>query len=153
MNISQEVKEFIEKKIVFNNMCLPWHYPTVETFEQFQAGYRYNGITLESLVGNEQGNFKENWYVICTNYFNDPIYVDFSEHDKNYPVYFSIHGAGNWTPILVAKSLADFMTALLNLKEQENNKNEFQAYIEEHFDLDNDFWGEVFQGEEDEDED
>ncbi|MDJ1482600.1 SMI1/KNR4 family protein [Cytophagaceae bacterium YF14B1] len=125
-------------------MCLPQKYPKPDTFEYFQAGYRYDAITHKSLVGPNEGDFDKNWYVICSNYFDDPFYVDFSEGDKEFPVYFSWHGAGNWMPVKVAETLSEFSDFLTIIKNIEADSQQAVKYLEEHSDLTNEFWKEVY---------
>ena len=145
MIIAKEIKEFIEKQITLSNYCMPWNYPKIDEFEEFQAGYRYNAITEEDLTGNNEGDFRENWYVVCSNYFDDPFFVDFSEDNKNYPVYFAFHGAGKWIPIKVAESLTDFTIMLSNLHKLEKEKEKLLRYLSEYCDLQNELWKEVYE--------
>lgn len=63
------------------------------------------------------------WYVICTNYFDDPFFVNITEVEQNYPVYYSQHG-GNWIPTKVADNITTFAAILSKLKELES--------VEEH---------------------
>ena len=142
----EEIKEIIENKIEFDNYYLPQFYPETDRFEQFQSGYRYNETTGENLIGEKEGDWKEDWFVICSGYSNDPFIVDFSEKSKNYPVYFAWHGAGHWTPIKIVDTLKLFLHHLKELKKLENDKINILNYLENNVDLNNEFWKEAYQG-------
>jgi hypothetical protein len=144
MNLPPEIIAFIQQPVMVNSLCLPQNYPTVADFEQFQAGYRYNAVTGESTVGTGPGDFQPGWYVIASNYFDDPFYVDLTEGAVHFPVYFSQHGAGRWTPVACAPSLPNF-TALLNqIQAVEPSKARVLALLEASFDLANPLWEEVY---------
>lgn len=143
--IPNEIQNFIEQKITFENYCLPQFYPDANGFEQFQSGYRYNETNDENLIGEEEGKWKENWYVICSGYANDPFFVDFSEAENDYPVYFAWHGAGSWKPIMVTEILSDFLHHLIEIKKIESDKVSVLDYIKTHFDIDNELWKEIYQ--------
>ncbi|MGY0037833.1 SMI1/KNR4 family protein [Pedobacter sp. NJ-S-72] len=144
MELHQEIKHFIEKQISLVCLFIPQNYPAVETFEKFQEGYKYNGVTGEILDGTKPGHFKENWYVICSNDYNDPFYVDLSEQDRNFPVYFSWHGSGNWEPVKVAEDLNDFAAKLLSIQKVEQDADKFKNLLETDFDLTIELWKEVY---------
>lgn len=156
MVYSQKIKHFIEKQIVLGATCLPQNYPSADSLEDFQAGYKHNAITGEKLTGDGESDFKENWYVICTNRFDDPFFVDFSEGDKNFPVYFaSSEEEGVWTPIRVSSTISEFGKILFDLSELESDIDDLLDYMEENIDLENELWSEVFDeyaDEENEDE-
>jgi hypothetical protein len=145
MELPHGIKHFIEKQITLVCLFLPQNYPAVETFEKFQEGYKYNGATGEILNGTKPGDFKENWYVICSNDYNDPFYVDLSEQDQNFPVYFSWHGSGNWKPVKVAEDLNDFAAKLLSIQKVEQDTAKFQSLLEADFDLTMELWKEVYE--------
>ena len=115
-----KIEDFLIQKTELNAGNLPQNYPTVEEFEEFQMGYKIHGWTKEILTGNNEGDFKESWYVICSNYCDDPFFVDFSEEEKDFPVYFAFHGSGGWTPIKISENIQDFSKHLMNIKEIEN---------------------------------
>jgi hypothetical protein len=140
------IKKFIVQKIELENCILPQFYPTLDSFEEFQIGYKVHGLTGENLTGEKDGNFKGNWYVICSNYSNDPFFVDFSEEDKSFPVYFAYHGCGNWGPIKVAESLDSFLFHISNIKETEKENDKVLNYIKENLDLNNEFWKDTYEG-------
>lgn len=56
-----------------------------EEIEEGQLGYSFDEEG-QSLVGNEEGDWKEGWIVIgIDSYLGDPIFVD--SNDENCPVY------------------------------------------------------------------
>lgn len=56
-----------------------------EEIEEGQLGYSFDEEG-QSLVGNEEGDWKEGWIVIgIDSYLGDPIFVD--RNDENCPVY------------------------------------------------------------------
>lgn len=152
MELHQEIKHFIEKQIELACLFLPQHYPAVETLDKFQEGYKYNGVTGEILTGTKPGEFKENWYVICSNDYNDPFYVDLSEHDQNFPVYFSWHGSGKWEPVKVAENLNDFAAKLLSIQKVEQNADKLQRLLKTDFDITIELWKEVYESVEEEED-
>ena len=143
MELPQQIENFIEEQIEMDNMTLPWNYPTIEKFDEFQAGYRYNSITKEDLT-EKQGEFHRNWFVICSNYFDDPFFIDITEIENNFPIYYAQHGAGKWTPIKISKSIIEFASQLRELKNLENNKSAYLKHLQSNFDLENEMWKEVY---------
>jgi hypothetical protein len=140
--MNQKIAHFINQKIKFDEIyCLPHFYPELDRFDEFQAGYKYNGIT-----GEESKTFNENCYVICSNYFKDPFFVDFSEAEKDYPVYFSFSGTGNWTAIKIAENINEFLEKLQKINVVKKSKYLTIKYLEENFDLENEFWKEIYEG-------
>ncbi len=150
MDIPNKVKEFIAKKIELENFCLPHFYPEINKFEDFQIGYKVHGNTGEKITGENEGDFKESWYVICSGYSNDPFFIDMNEEKENFPVYFAWHGAGSWNPIKVSKNIIEFGNQLEILKNIELSDENAQDKIKEKFDLNNEFWLEVYNEYEDE---
>jgi hypothetical protein len=138
--MNQKVTDFINQKITIEELCLPHFYPTVDRFDKFQAGYKYNAIT-----GEKSKVFNENWFVICFNYSSDPFFVDFREVEKGFPVYFAWHGTGRWVAIKVAETINEFLFHLSEIKQIEGNKDKMLHYLETHFDLENEFWKEVYE--------
>lgn len=150
MQIPQEIKKFIDKKIIFDNrLIMPWFYPETEKFDDFQSGYKIDGEDEDGIL-----NFKKSWWVVCRNYFDDPYFVDFAEQEKGFPVYFAYHGMGKWTPILVSETIVEFENILSKIKPLENKKIELLNYLRGNFDLENPLWRELFDSvlEEDEEE-
>ncbi|MET4142726.1 SMI1/KNR4 family protein [Pedobacter sp. UYP1] len=153
MELHPEIKKFIERKIMPDSVYLPQNYPEVKTFEKFQDGYRFNGTTGETYTGIKPAEFRENWYVICSNEMNDPFYVDLSEQDRGFPVYFSWHGSGSWEPVKVADDLSDFAAKLLSIQKAEKDKDELINLLDADFDLTIELWEEMYASIEEEDED
>jgi len=137
MVLPQQIHDFCAAQLSLDNLCLPQNYPAINQFDEFQAGYRYHGNTGASLTSDKPGAFQEGWYVICSNYFGDPFYVDINEASIGFPVYFSWHGAGKWTPLRIAATLQAFSEQLALFKSGEASAA--------HFDLTNEFWKEVFE--------
>jgi hypothetical protein len=145
MTIPPEVAAFIEQGIEVGKMCLPDHYSKPGEFAEFQAGYRYNAITGELLTGEQPGDFQPSWYVVAANYFDDPFYVDFREQEVGFPVYFSYHGAGTWTPLRAAATLRDFTTLLAALAEMADDAATSVKLLRSLPDATNEFWREVIE--------
>lgn len=124
-------------------MALPWNYPIIDKFNDFQAGYRFNANTLENLTG-QNGEFHENWFVICSNYFDDPFFIDISETENDFPVYYAQHGAGSWTPIKISESIDEFANQLNAIKKLEDIKEQLLENLKNEFDLENELWKEVY---------
>lgn len=142
MELPQKIKNFIEEKIELENMSLPWNYPSADKFNDFQAGYRFDAQTNENLTG-QKGEFKENWFVVCSNYFSDPFFIDISEID--FPVYYAQHGAGNWTPIRISENIEAFSDQLKQIKELEEDRPLLLEKLKNEFDLENELWNEVYE--------
>ncbi|MBC6973271.1 hypothetical protein H9I32_13070 [Bacillus sp. Xin] len=82
-----------------------------EQFEEGQLGYRVGGIDNESLIGNEEGDWKDSWFVIgYEELMADPFFVDVK--DEKFPVYTAEHGTGAWEPLLHSDSLEEFLAEL-----------------------------------------
>ncbi|MBD8074819.1 hypothetical protein MOE39_10800 [Bacillus cereus] len=78
-----------------------------EEIEEGQLGYSVDGEG-QSLIGNEEGDWKEGWIVIgLDSYLGDPIFVD--SNDKNCPVYTAMHGEGDWEPECIAERIEDII--------------------------------------------
>lgn len=153
MELPHQIRNFIEEKTEMANMALPLNYPSIDKFNDFQAGYRFNANTLENLTG-QKGEFDRNWFVICSNYFSDPFIVNISEVENNFPIYYAQHGAGNWTPIKISENITEFLNQLKSIKELEENRELLLDKLKNEFDLKNALWKEVYQSilEEDDDE-
>lgn len=142
MELPQKIRNFIEEKTELTNMALPWNYPSVDKFDDFQAGYRFNANTLENLTGQKEG-FDENWFVVCSNYFDDPFFINISESD--FPVYYAQHGAGSWTPIKISENITEFANQLKEIKKLEDNRDLLLNILKTEFDLENELWKEVYE--------
>ena len=152
MNLPSQISEFIKGRIEMSNMTLPWNYPNIDKFNDFQAGYRFNANTLENLTGQD-GGFHENWFVVCSNYFADPFFIDISEAEINFPIYYAQHGAGKWNPIKVSNSIIEFGSTLKQLKDLESNSEAFLEYLRKTSNLESELWEEVYQSTIEEQED
>jgi hypothetical protein len=74
-----------------------------------QVGYSIS-LQGESLVGDEDGDWKVEWLVIGIDEgLGDPLFVDLS--DQRFPVYQAIAGQGAWDPDALAPSLDSFLRA------------------------------------------
>ncbi len=142
--LHNKIVTFLIQKTKLEAGCLPQNYPAVNKLIEFQVGYKIHGSSGESLTGNNIGDFKESWCVICSNYFDDPFFIDFSEQTEGFPVYFAFHGAGHWTPIKIANNIEEFSKHLINIKDRENDKENIISYLTENFDIKNKFWEEVY---------
>ncbi|MCD8416103.1 SMI1/KNR4 family protein [Tenacibaculum dicentrarchi] len=150
MNIPKEIEEFILKKVELENFCLPHFYPTLNSLEDFQIGYKSNGNTGEKITGEKKGDFIKNWFVICSGYANDPFFIDIKEENENFPIYFAWHGTGSWKPIKVSENISEFSKQLDFLKNLELSEKDNQSELKTNFDLNNEFWNEVYNEYEDE---
>ncbi len=144
MELPQKIRNFIEERTEMTNMALPWNYPSIDKFDDFQAGYRFNANTLENLTG-QKGEFDENWFVVCSNYFDDPFFIDISETENDYPVYYAQHGAGSWTPIKISENITEFSNQLKEIKELEDDRDLLLDKLKNEFDLENELWKEVYE--------
>ena len=138
-NLPDELGEIINLDIKLD-APLPFFYGNVDNFYQIQAGYRFNPVTGDSLISDRSGGWRNNWYVFATNDTDDPFYIDLSEKEVGYPVYFSFHGAGNWTPIKVTETLAQFKEILVDIH---NLGEGFYYHCSSEIDIENEFWLEV----------
>ncbi|PGU11145.1 hypothetical protein, partial [Bacillus thuringiensis] len=78
-----------------------------EEIEEGQLGYSFDEEG-QSLVGNEEGDWKEGWIVIgIDSYLGDPIFVD--SNDENCPVYTAMHGEGEWEKECIAERIEDII--------------------------------------------
>lgn len=82
-----------------------------EEFEEGQLGYRMD-IDGNSLTGDNEGDWKENWYVIgYDELVGDPIFIDIN--NKNYPILTAMHGEGEWEPEIMFSSLNKLLEYIL----------------------------------------
>lgn len=87
------------------------HLFTREEFEEGQIAYSVDQEG-NSLIGNNEGDWKESWYVIGYDEdLGDPIFVDI--RNKNYPVMTAMHGEGDWDPEVIFSSLDEFIKYVL----------------------------------------
>jgi len=98
---------------------LPNCYADIDNFNKTQEGYRYNSITNECLVSSDFGGWRNEWYVFAVNDMDDPFFIDISQENIGFPVYFAWHGAGTWTQIKITDTLEQFEQALKVVKDYE----------------------------------
>jgi len=148
MDIPSQLVDFVNKNsnIRFDLMgYFPNHYADINNFSKIQEGYRFNPLTGECLISNKPGDWHNEWYVFAVNDMDDPFYIDFSQEDISFPVYFSWHGAGKWKPIKVADTLEQFERILKIIKDNETNLPFDLNSLPLEADLNNEFWNEVKQ--------
>ena len=66
----------------------PYHIPSLSRLWEFQAGYRWNGIT-----GEPSNGWNDNWVVVADE-GADPFIFD----RHNGEILFALHGQGTWEP-------------------------------------------------------
>ncbi|SHL35415.1 hypothetical protein SAMN05444266_10352 [Chitinophaga jiangningensis] len=139
------IQEILTAAICPGDICLPAYYPAVETFESLQAGFRTHGHTGEDLTGTASGQWQPGWYTIALNGMDDPFFVDFTESDTGYPVYYAPHGAGRWDAVPVASSAAQFIQLMQELEKRYDDQEATLAYLREQVDVEhNELWQEVY---------
>ncbi len=74
---------------------------------------------------------------------DDPFYIDFTQENIGFPVYFSYHGMGKWEPILIANTLEQFKQILVKIKSHETQLPFDLNSLSLSVDLENKFWEEV----------
>ena len=137
--IPDEIVEIIKLDIKLDGL-FPSVYADIENYYKIQAGYRFNPISGNCLVSNRNGDWQENWYVFALNSSDDPFYIDFTQKEVGFPVYFSFHGAGNWKPIKVTATLEQFKGLLILIH---NIEHMFYYHLDFEIDVNNEFWHEV----------
>ncbi|MDM1298313.1 SMI1/KNR4 family protein [Empedobacter falsenii] len=145
INLFPTLVNFLKNNLVIENLCLPENYPSLENIFDFQDGYAYNSVNNTFLYGQREGDFKDSWLVIATNYFADPFFIDFDESSQNFPVYFAYHAAGKWSPIRIADSIEAFQQKLKEIHEYRFQKEELIKIINIDGNSTNEFWNEVFE--------
>lgn len=148
-DLPHAARQFIEATIVAGDMALPFHYPRPEQWEGWQSGFRYYGITGESLIATTPGEWQPGWHVIALNGFDDPFFIDLGEEAQGFPVYYAPHGAGRWDAELAAPSLQRFGELLTALRDLGDDDAAAQLLIETEAGLDTELWNEVFEGRQD----
>lgn len=153
IDIPEIIQNFIKQEISIECLCLPQDYLDLKKVNKIQAGFRYNALTNESTIGTQRGDWKEDWYVIATNYFLDPFIVKLKEEKKGFPVYFDICG-GDWSFTKVADSLSKFENILKQIAnlEQMNETDRLLSFLKENTNLKNKLWKEVHETIEEESE-
>lgn len=117
MKIPSNLANFIQKQILCGVDIMPAYYANLNDFDRFQDGYRINSLSGESLIGDQDGAWREGWYVFARNAMDDPFFIDFSLGGDS-PVFFAYHGTGSWEAIKIAEDIEKFEEILLTLKEQ-----------------------------------
>ena len=145
-NLPQQIAHFIEQKIEFKYINdLPHFYPSKTDFDKFQEGYRFNSITKESLISTKKGGWNEDFYVICSNYYNDPFIINITEKESDFPVYFARHGEGKWNRIKISNSISDFYFLLIKIKETEETLPKTVELLRENENTNTVFWQELIE--------
>ena len=126
MNLNDALEYISLEPVSFGWMAVRIRAP--EEREEAQVGYSVD-LDGKSLVGNEEGSWKENWVVIGNeDLTGNPIFVDAGI--ETYPVYTAVHGMGSWEPILIAGSIGGFaeaLRAIAVLSEGRGNPEELKA--------------------------
>ncbi|GKX57486.1 hypothetical protein SOASR030_35980 [Leminorella grimontii] len=144
-NISPDnaIRSFLEAAIVPGDMVLPFKYPRPEQWEEWQSGFRYDGVSGASLVASTPGEWQPGWYVVALNYFDDPFFIDLNEVTQGYPVYYAPHGAGRWDAEHIASSLQEFSNLLAALRDCSEDDEAALSHIRSQPYLQTKFWNEV----------
>ncbi|MEC4113107.1 SMI1/KNR4 family protein [Myroides pelagicus] len=143
MEFPKVITDFVAKEAECDHFFMPQFYPKAGDILSFQRGYKYNSNTGEDITGVNVGDFHPNWYVICGGYAQDPFWIDITEGDKGFPVYFGEHGAGRWKSMKVAPTLEEFekcvqfMNYLVDLEE---TREVIEPLFNARFDRSNSFW-------------
>lgn len=88
------------------------HLFSSEEFEEGQLGYSIDDKG-NSLTGNNEGDWKETWFVIGYDEdLGDPIFINIE--DENYPVMTAMHGEGDWKPEVMFISFNEFLEYVSN---------------------------------------
>lgn len=118
--LPKQLVEFINLDICFDYLgMLPAYYADINDFNKIQEGYRFNSLSGEFLVSDKNGDWQDGWYVFAVNTMDDPFYIDFTQEDIGFPVYYSYHGTGKWVPIKIADTLEQFEQILKVLKSKD----------------------------------
>jgi hypothetical protein len=115
--IPDAILTFITAAVVPGDIMLPFHYPHPEQWHAWHCGYRWHGVSGESLVACTPGMWQPGWYLIALNGLDDPFFIDVGEAAQGYPVYFAAHGAGHWQAERIAGDLQAFHTLLTQLRD------------------------------------
>lgn len=148
--LPKAIQQFLQNPIIIDSpMYLTYFYPDadMDSFNDFQSGYRYNDVINQSLLGTKQGDWQADWYVISHNYFSDPFIINIQEQDKGFPVYFAYASAGNWQLEKFCDSLDTLHTHLKALQELQQNPKQMLAWINQHINHKNDseLWQEIIE--------
>lgn len=138
------VQEFIQTATVCDNIHLPFHYPALHELEGYQSCFRYHGITGADLTGSKPGQWQPGWYVIALNGFDDPFFVDITEEEQGFPVYYAPLGAGKWAAIKIAETISSFSQILHSLQALQQNEEATIAWLRSNIDIATVFWKELY---------
>ncbi|MDT8976270.1 SMI1/KNR4 family protein [Paenibacillus sp. chi10] len=142
--LPKQLVEFINLDFCFDYIgMLPAYYADINDFNKIQEGYRFNSLSGEFLVSDKNGDWQDGWYVFAVNTMDDPFYIDFTQKDHGFPVYFSYHGTGKWVPIKIADTLEQFEQILRVLKSKDLEVPFELSELSLEIDLNNEFWDEV----------
>ncbi|MGR9246862.1 hypothetical protein [Rhizobium leguminosarum] len=143
--LPDEVKDFISSEIIVGDMALPSRYPKPIEMEAWQVGFRFHGLTGESLVSTTSGAWQPGWYVIAMNGFDDPFFIDINESPSGFPVYYAPHGAGRWDATVAARNIRRFSQLLSALHTLADDDAKVLTFIEAETDTSNALWREVHE--------
>jgi len=142
--LPKQLVDFINLDICFDYIgMLPAYYADINDFNKMQEGYRFNSLSGEFLVSDKNGDWQDGWYVFAVNTMDDPFYIDFTQKDIGFPVYYSYHGTGKWVPIKIADTLEQFEQILRVLKSKDVEVPFDVSELPLEIDLNNEFWDEV----------
>ncbi|MBV7530362.1 SMI1/KNR4 family protein [Chitinophaga sp. sic0106] len=145
MQLPAPIQEILTAAICPGDICLPAYYPVLDSFESLQVSFRTHGHTGEDLTGTTSGQWQPGWYVIALNGMDDPFFVDLTESDADYPVYYAPHGAGRWDAVVVAPDAAQFIQLMRELEKRHDDQEATLAYLREQVDVEhNELWQEVY---------
>ena len=143
-SLPNQLLKFINLDIVFDYIgVLPTDYANINDFSKMQDGYRFNSVTGECFVSDEVGEWQDGWYVFAQNMMGDPFYIDFTQEDIGFPVYFSYHGAGKWESLKIADTLGQFENILRIIKGMDVDTPFELSSLSLEIDSSNAFWLEV----------
>jgi hypothetical protein len=137
------VQQFIQTATLCGHIHLPFHYPALHELEGYQSGFRRHGLTGADLTGIQPGLWQPGWYVIALNGFDDPFFVDITEEEQGFPVYFAYHGAGKWEAIKIAETINGFSQILHSLQALQQNEEATIEWLNANIDGSNAFWKEL----------
>lgn len=139
--IPDAILAFITAAVIPGDLTLPFHYPQPEQWHAWHCGFRWHGVTGESLVADTPGMWQPGWYLLALNGFDDPFFIDLGEAADGYPVYYAAHGAGRWQAERIAPNLHAFQTLLDQLCHADEAAA--LALLDAHTEADSPFWLEL----------
>lgn len=128
MTIPAAALPLVRAALRFDNLVLPQDYPEPKRWHAFQEGYRPTPKDASTAVPVD-GEWKPQWWVIATNYFADPFFVNIEEADQGFPVYFAQHGAGRWNPVVATESIDLFLRILAEVQARETTPLHAAEYV------------------------